>query len=610
MSVLKGAYYRMKTLSKAKNYSIAINVVAMLITIFVCQLMLEISTGSNLFEFQFERFLFNYVTIGVLWSIIFILCNCVWMAGITCTVLCGFVAIINYYVIKLHGMPLSFLLIKNIKTAMNVVSIGSFTIDIKIVLLVAIILLVVFMWAIIRHFFILTSGNKWKRLVLRNVAILTLCCVFVYWGYFNDNFVKPVKTITWSWPDAYHQYGYAACTVESVLQSFDVINCPVGYSEDKVKSIKIENEVKDKNEIYPDIILILNESFYDLNQITEIETDVPYFENISQIKNLRIGNVIVPSVGGGTNSSEYELLTSNSLYLMPGITPFNVLNLNGANSIVSHLNALGYSSLAAHPETAINYSRGQGYSNMGFHIAYFDTAFENLKTYYDRWQKTDESLYSNLTQWYESDLESNPKFMYLLTIQNHSEWNLNKDDYDIVHTMRDYGEYTDVINEYLTCIYNSDQAFKNLTDYFLEVEHPVLICMVGDHAPYFAESIIDPEFEADKSLLLRKVPLLVWANYELGEEELGTMSMNFVVPTVLDIAGVELTPYYNYMLQLKKEVPIITSYGDYYDVNGNQYKYSESKKQNFKEVIDDYFFLEYNNLQNSNRVEELFLPYK
>lgn len=35
------------------------------------------------------------------------------------------------------------------------------------------------------------------------------------------------------------------------------------------------------------------------------------------------GHTISPHVGGGTNSSEYEMLSSNSLMLMPSITPFN-----------------------------------------------------------------------------------------------------------------------------------------------------------------------------------------------------------------------------------------------------------------------------------------------
>ena len=57
------------------------------------------------------------------------------------------------------------------------------------------------------------------------------------------------------------------------------------------------------------------------------------------------GHTISPHVGGGTNSSEYEMLSSNSLMLMPSITPFNWLNLHKANSLVSNLKDLGMPTL-------------------------------------------------------------------------------------------------------------------------------------------------------------------------------------------------------------------------------------------------------------------------
>ena len=49
----------------------------------------------------------------------------------------------------------------------------------------------------------------------------------------------------------------------------------------------------------PDIILILNESFYDLSLITEIEVDVPYLENISSMENTIKGYAVIVIGGSG-----------------------------------------------------------------------------------------------------------------------------------------------------------------------------------------------------------------------------------------------------------------------------------------------------------------------
>lgn len=89
-------------------------------------------------------------------------------------------------------------------------------------------------------------------------------------------------------------------------------------------------------------------------------------------------------MGGGTNSSEYEMLSSNSLMLMPSITPFNWLNLHKANSLVSNLKDLGYATLAAHPYTNSNYRRDSAWLTLGFDETHFQDDFPTKETYGSR----------------------------------------------------------------------------------------------------------------------------------------------------------------------------------------------------------------------------------
>ena len=53
-----------------------------------------------------------------------------------------------------------------------------------------------------------------------------------------------------------------------------------------------------------------------------------------------------------------------------------------------------------------------------------------------------------------------------------------------------------------------------------------------------------------------ETPLYIWANFELDESELGSIGMPFVVPTLLKVAGVPLSGYYEYMLDVNRDVPI------------------------------------------------------
>ena len=598
--------------SKIPNW--LINLISIPLSIFLGYFILEYASGFEIYgliaylhQLTFKNIFLSLVTIGIVWTVLFIFSNLVWLSNMLSVIICGGIAIANHYVLMLHGMPLSFLVLRNFTTAMNVIGSYEITLDVHVIrMLILIICMIIF--ALLTRWLSKPEKISWKKIATRNGILIFLCILSFYICYLGNNPIKPKKTIGWIWSEAYHKYGYAACTVETFFQSISVVNEPDGYSQDALESISIPQNPQDETQM-PDIILILNESFFDLKQVADFETDLPYMENIASMENLLKGYAVVPGAGGGTNSAEYELLTSNSLQLMPGITPFNTVNLNGANSITSHLNQLGYYSLGAHSEPAVNYSRISGYRDLQFQEIHFEEDFTDVDYFHDRHFETDESLYRNLVRWYEAAPAENPRFMYLLTIQNHGGYEMNPPEHDIVHIQNDWGISTEPANEFLTSVHLSDQAFKDLTDYFSTVDRPVVVCMMGDHSPSFVKTFIHDYYAgAEADLRHRSVPLLFWANYPLEDIDLGTISMNYVVPTLLDIANVPLSPYYSYMLQLKQQVPILTSYGNYYDADMNLYGYDSDAGKPFEQMVDNYFYLEYENLQTS-RKQDLFDPY-
>lgn len=592
----------------------AANLLLIAATLFGCFLILEYGSIAptrgmltHLAEFELRFALLNLLTLGVLLSAILILCNRVWLSCLLTSCICGIVAIINHYVIQFHTMPLSFLVLKNFNTAMNVISGYRITLDVHTVKMLfamaALILLSLFVFRFFKR-----VPLSFRAVCIRNLMLVLFGFFVFYAGYFGSNPIKPANTLGWSWQEAYFQYGYVASTVESYQHSRNVVVKPDGYTEEILSSLEIADR-SSSTPASPDIILILNETFYDLQQITDPQADISYMSQIDGMDNLLRGYAICPAQGGSTNSSEYEVLTSNSMKLISA-TPFSTLSLEGANSVVSHLNRLGYSTLGSHSEAGLNYSRLYGYSSLGFQTIHFEDSFTNLEQLPGGSFKTDESLYRNLIRWYEEAPQDDPRFLFLLTIQNHGDWNHRAPEYDIVHTQKDYDEYTESVNEFLTCIYYSDKAFKELTDYFAQVDRPVIVCMLGDHAPSFAANIADAHYTLEeRNLRLRAVPLLIWANYELEETTLDTMSMNYVVPTLLEIAGIPLSPYYSYQLQMKQQVPILTAYGDYYDAEGNLFNYNRDAGMPYEQLVDNYFSLEYHNILNGSD-QSLFLPYE
>lgn len=574
---------------------------------------LEVSSGYSdilqCFQMDIKYIILNILTVAVIFAGIIIVVNKIWISGLLLSCFCFLISIINHYTIKLHGMPFTIMEIKNFGTALNVLHAYKLEIDyysICIFILFIICLILCFSVGKIEKEKKQPSGIR--KILLRDLGLLVLSVSIMYFGYFSENPIKPNKTIGWSWTEAYHSYGYMACSLEMIYQTRHIVEIPEGYSIEKLKSIDIKKEPVINNQ-KPDIILILNESFYDLKQITDIKTDIPYMEYINSMENAITGYTVVTSPGGGTNSSEYELLTSNSLQLMKGITPFNILNMKGANSIVSHLKQLGYETTGAHSEAAMNYSRGRAYPDMGFDNVYFDDEFKDKVYYGNRWFETDESLYKNLISWYEQEQTPStpPQFMYLLTIQNHGGWDMNPKEEDTVHVLNNYDGLEQQINEYLTSIRQSDIAFKNLTDYFTTVDRPVVVCMVGDHSPTFASDIVDEKYSPEEQKkLLRSTPFIIWTNYESSSQDLGHISLNYLLPVLLENAQIATSPYYDYMINLRKEVPILTSYDSFWDADGEVHSYKDNNEHT--SAVNTYFYMEYNNLQ-TDRIQSFFDAY-
>lgn len=596
---IKVLAYKVK--NKLSAFSGIIFLVLILWTLLCCFLMLESSAQQQLsrlmISMEADIIVLNLLTIGILLAFFLILCNRVWLSCLLCAAACGMIAMVNHVVLLYHNMPLSFLVVKNFTTAMNMVSSYHFSVD-RTICLVAVLFLFTAVMCVLIGILVEHKRIMGRNLYFRNTLLIILSILVLHFGYWGENPIKPHKTIGWLWSEAYHQYGFAACTIESIYQSQNPVLIPEGYSEKTVESINIAASAG--GDARPDIILILNETFYDLRQIIDFTTDVPYLENINHLENALTGYAVVPSAGGGTNNAEYELLTSNSMWLFPGITPFNVLDLYGANNIASYMNQLGYHTTGSHSEPAVNYSRVFAYNALGFQQTHFDEDFLDQEYFHTRWYETDQCLYRNLIRWYEESPKEKPRFQYLLTIQNHGPWDFLEDKQNIVHVQEDFGEYTAQMNELLTGMYLSDQAFAELTDYFSAVQRPVILCMVGDHGPSFVSQIVDQSLsQQEKNLRMRKVPLIIWANFELEEVELGTMGLNCVVPTLLEIAGMPLGPYYRYLLQVKELVPIITAYGDYYDFRGTAYHYKQTDSP-YKKFLDDYFCLEYYSIRSPN----------
>ena len=510
-----------------------------------------------------------------------------WERSLTVTTaLCGLWSVAGYYVTAYHGSPLCFTLLRSAGTAMNVAGSYDFTPDGHVAALLGMSLLQGILLFLLRK-----RPTASKRGWLTRLGLTGLTGVFLYATLWGPAPIKPHKTIGWSWAEAMNTYGYVCCLAEDLGNLLNPYTAPAGYDSGAILWEEPENDTPEQ---YPDVILILNETFYDLSVYTELETDKDIFSGFYGLDNAVTGLAVTPVVGGGTNNAEYELLTSNSMYLLNADAPFHYADLGSGGNAVRYFNGLGYSTLAMHCADGANYARDRAYPRMGFSRALLGKEnFQYLSCYGNRpWLDSDN--YRDLAAQYEAAGDG-PRFLYLLTYQNHGGWEQNDGALDTVHAVNIPSELEDRVNEYLTGVDQSVRAFLELVEYFSGVDRPVIVCMVGDHGPSFLEELTPKEglSQAEAEILARSTPYVIWANFPLTGED-GDASLADLVPMVLEQAGLPMTPYYETILALREAFPVRTADGVTVDRAGNIRAYDPGTPE--FSLLTQYYYMEYNGL--------------
>ena len=531
-------------------------------------------------------------------------------------VLCALVSVINYHVMAYHGSLLTVNEIRSALTALNVISGYSPIINISLLEILTLTLLEMRIVNMIGRLeeALNPPGSGWARANLRRLALFALNCsaIALVMVVFIDG-----SLVLWDAKAFMRRNGYAAIFLDDCTRLWNPYVIPEGYDAEKLDAISAAlppTPPLAPEAVAPDIIVILNETFCDISAYTDVPTDKEdYLAPFYSIENALRGHAIVPDVS--TNNSEFELLTACSMSMVNNSPPFQYISFERMNNhIVQYLKRLGYFTSAMHCMTPINYNRNNAYPAMEFDDIFLGEEFFTQQFNGNR-PFLDADNFQDLWNWYYNMdeaalLSAPPRFLYLLTYQNHGSWKRNDASCDTVHVQGDFGAFTSELNEYLSSVTLSATAIHELTDKLSEVKRPVILCMVGDHAPSFLWSMPSSrtrtaeETELDK----RTVPYLLWSNFDADFSACTEYSNVFsLVPEVLRSAGLPLTPFYRSILDMKKEFPVYASNGVYMDADGQTGIYDPMDERFFP--ITQYLYMEYNALKGGEEYrEELFLP--
>lgn len=567
-------------------------------------------------------------------------------AELTVTALIALLGVANHFTMKYHGALLTVEDIQNIKTVSGVIGAYDLSVDAiagRILLLAAAAAAcAILAWLCGKPLKDLyTRRQRW---VNRGACLLT-AALCLYFSYFSAVPIIDREDNIWSWGSLYAKIGYLSGTVESTLANMEFsVYKPVDYSDERIAQIAAKAlerreatpETTVSKQDLPDIVMILNESWYNLDQYIDTNADADYLKHYKALGNAIKGYAEVPLTGGGTNGTEYEMLTGNSMTLINAYAPFNRLNFTDALALPNYLKQFGYNAIAAHPHESQNYHRGMSWDQLGFDAGYFVHDFTDVEYYADRHRDheiTDTSALKNVVRFMDELPADSPRFAFLVTMQNHGEWNANRPEQAVV---RAHANVTDPdlaaqIDEYLSCMAYTDAMIEYMQRYFTELYEEtgrrVVVCMVGDHSPSFLpelESLCKWQDRAEAERRGKMTPYFIWANYPLDMDDaaiadMGDIDLCCFMPATLRAAGVPLSYYYRYILEMNRDVAVYTNVGSesadenrriaFYDRTGQRHTVDEDSP--LARVVSDYFCMEYNlNGEDTRREPALFEPWE
>ena len=353
----------------------------------------------------------------------------------------------------------------------------------------------------------------------------------------------------------------------------------------------------------PNIIVIMDEAFSDLAVLGEFQTNedyMPFIHSLQQDEDVVSGNLNVSVLGGNTANTEFEFLTGHTMAFLPqGSVAYQQYLKNDEASLPAYLKTLGYSTVAIHPYYADGWERDTVYPMLGFDEFLSKDDFKGAKKI--RKYISDEACFDRIIELYENKEEGEPLFIFNVTMQNHS-------GYDEVFAnftpdIEVDGINSKVLNQYLSLMKKTDEAFEELIAYFSEQEEDTMIVFFGDHQPttYVSNFIVrsnglQPDsLSLEENLLKYKTPYIIWSNFEMsGTTTGGETSANYLAIDVLENCGLPLTQYQNYLKELREDYPIISAQ-QIRDAQGNLCtdEGSEEKQEKDAEAVLPYQSLQY-----------------
>ncbi len=496
--------------------------------------------------------------------------------GFTLTGAAAFcIAQVNIYTMTFRDTPFSFSDIKLVGEASEMLKtyslfLGGVSIA---VLCVLIITAVLCFWLL----------PKIKTNVFVRISGIIICAVLIILAgnrFYRDGFGGyGVYLSTWH-PEFGNEYktadqnmsrGVVYCFARSVYATGP--QAPDGYDESLVKDVlsKYKDTPTDEDKKVH-IISIMLEAYNDFSKFPGIELNLSPYENMHNLQKDGYSGLLYTNIfAGNTIYTERSFLTGF------GGVEYDKKTM----SHVRYLKSQGYYTEAIHPFYGWFYDRKNVYNYLGFDNFYcHENKFSGipeseLKSYLYNGMISDLDLFEHITKSFEETVDRGEKYFgFSVTYQNHGPYaSESTTDRECLVRKDSYTEEAyHRLNNYLSEVYRTDLAIKNLRDYVDGHSEPIVLVLFGDHNPTLGDGVdgytalgIDMDTSTPEGAEnYYCTPYVFYAN-DAAKKALGTdmkgegptLSPVFLMNELFEQMGFGGSYYMNYLEELKDRYNVL-----------------------------------------------------
>lgn len=572
----------------------------------VMQVNMSFIEAMNWIYFYNMQFILSFVVIYAIYILVYNLIGKVFLSIVLTSCTLVILCIVNYLKLIFRGDPLypsDFTQITHMQSVIPMVM-DYFSWSYIFVIIVSIVACIV--------------AGIYMRRYIQNVkihlgirALLVVGSIFVLYAYgnFANTFMNKVfqksgvDFVLWNQNENYASNGFVLGFISNLDTT--VMEKPKNYSKENM--LQIANDIKkqysgnignQKKKEKPNIIFVMSESFWDPTKVTNLsfsEDPVPNLHHY--IENFPGGQTISPTFGGNTANVEFEALTSYSMSLLkPGSIPYQqvITNKKEVPSIPTALKKEGYYTSAIHSFGRTFFKRDDVYKVLGFDKFNAEDTMENVDI--DGDYISDLAMSKEIIA--ELEEQKQPTFIHAVTMQNHFPFTEGRFGENLIEISGlENEESKGELETYTEGLRRSDEALQYLIEQLDNLDRPTLLVFFGDHLPslgtnksfYKENGYITNEKTPSERLAMAQTPLLMYANFDMPNDNLGLVSPIHFSNLIFDYAGLNKSLFYQFLSELYKEIPVLR---DELKVDKNGEVINDlTKKQ--KEMLEQYKMLQY-----------------